>query len=166
MTDDLAALDAVAQAELVRSGQASPRELVDAAIARIEAVNPRLNAVIHERFDRAREEAAGDLPAGPLRGVPMVLKDLDGTSAGDPYHAGTKHLRDAEYVAPADTYLTTKLRQAGLVIVGRTNTPELGLQPTTEPEAHGPTRNPWDPERSTGGSSGGSAASPPAMPTS
>jgi len=158
MTDDLAALDAVAQAELVRSGQASPAELVDAAIARVEALNPQLNAVIHERFERAREEAAGDLPDGPLRGVPMVLKDLDGTSAGDPYHAGTKHLRDRGYVAPADTYLTTKLRQAGLVIVGRTNTPELGLQPTTEPEAHGPTRNPWDLDRSTGGSSGGSAA--------
>jgi amidase len=89
MSDDLAALDAVAQAELVRTGQASPAELVDAAIARIEAIDPQLNAVIHPRFDRARAEAAGGLPDGPLRGVPMVLKDLDGTSAGDPYHAGT-----------------------------------------------------------------------------
>ncbi|MEZ5142423.1 MAG: amidase [Acidimicrobiales bacterium] len=142
----------------MRTGTVSPIELVDAAIARIEKVNPELNAVIHERFERARAEAVGDLPDGPLRGVPMVLKDLDGTSAGDPYHAGTRHLRDRGYVAPADTYLTAKFREAGLVVVGRTNTPELGLQPTTEPEAYGPTRNPWDPSRSTGGSSGGSAA--------
>lgn len=158
MTDDLAALDAVAQADLVRLGDVSPRELVDAAIARVEAVNPQLNAVIHERFEKARAEADGDLPDGPLRGVPMVLKDLDGTSAGDPYQGGTKHLRDLGFVATDDSYLTAKFRQAGLVIIGRTNTPELGLYPTTEPEAHGPTRNPWDTTRSTGGSSGGSAA--------
>lgn len=159
MSDDLSRLDATAQAELVRKGELSPLELVDAAIERTGRVNPELNAVIHERFDKARQEASGPLPDGPLRGVPMVLKDLDGFSAGDPYHAGTRHLRDLGYVAPEDTYLTTKFREAGLVFIGRTNTPELGLQPTTEPEAYGPTRNPWNTAHSTGGSSGGSAAS-------
>ncbi len=156
--DDLASLDATAQAELVRSGQASPVELVDAAVDRIERLNPELNAVLHERFDQARAEAAGDLPDGPFRGVPFLLKDLDGTSAGDPYHAGTRFLRDHGYVAGHDTWLTARFRAAGLVVLGRTNTPELGLVPSTEPEAAGPTRNPWDTSRSAGGSSGGSAA--------
>jgi len=158
MSDEFVNLDAVAQADLVRTGDVKPIELVDAAIARIEAVNPQLNAVIHERFEKAREEAQGDLPAGPLRGVPMVVKDLDGYTAGDPYHAGTRHLRDLGFVADHDSYLQAKFKQAGLVIVGRTNTPELGLVPTTEPEVYGPARNPWNPEHSTGGSSGGSGA--------
>jgi len=158
MDPDLAFLDATAQAELVRSGQVSPLELVDAAIERIERLNPRLNAVIHERFDQARAEAQGDLPDGPFRGVPFVLKDLDGYSAGDPYYGGTKFLRDHDWRPAHDSYLTERFRAAGLVCVGRTNSPELGLVPTTEPETYGPTRNPWDTGRSTGGSSGGSAA--------
>jgi amidase len=158
MTDEFAVLDATAQAELVRSGQATATQLVDAAIARLETVNPQLNAVIHERFEQARKEAAGDLPDGPFRGVPVVIKDLDGFVAGEPYHGGNKLLKEVGYVAPTDSHLTTKLRQAGLVIVGKTNTPEFGLVPTTEPDAYGPARNPWDLERSTGGSSGGSAA--------
>ncbi len=159
MTDDLADLDATAQAELVRTGQASPLELVDAAIARIEALNPQLNAVIHPLFDRARATAAArDLPDGPFRGVPMVLKDLMCHTAGDPFHEGMRFLKDRGYTATADTYLAAKFRQAGFVFVGKTNTPELGILPTTEPEAYGPTRNPWDLARSTGGSSGGSAA--------
>lgn len=158
MTDQLADLDATAQAELVRTGEASPLELVDAAIARIEAVNPQLNAVIHERFEKAREEARGDLPDGPFRGVPMVAKDLDGTTEGDPYHAGTNHLKRLGYVADHDSALHARFKRAGLVVVGKTNTPELGLVTTTEPEAYGPTRNPWGTGHSTGGSSGGSAA--------
>ena len=158
-TDDFAALDATAQADLVRRGEVSALELVDAAIARIERGNAALNAVIHERFDQAREEAKGALPDGPFRGVPFLLKDLDGFSAGDPYHAGNRALAEAGYVAPTDSYLTAKFRQAGLVILGRTNTPEFGLMPTTEPLAKGPSRNPWNLEHSTGGSSGGSAAS-------
>jgi amidase len=158
MTDDLGNLDAVTQAKLVRDGEVSPLELVDAAIERIERCNPELNAVIHERFDMARTEARGELPDGPLRGVPMVVKDLDGVTAGDPYHAGTRHLRDAGYIATHDSNLQARLKQAGLIVLGRTNTPELGLIPTTEPEAYGPSRNPWDTGRSTGGSSGGSAA--------
>lgn len=158
MDPDLAFLDATAQAELVRSGQASPLELVDAAIERIERLNPRLNAVIHERFDKARAEARADLPDGPFRGVPFVLKDLDGYSEGDPYYGGTRFLRDHDWRPAHDSYLTERFRAAGLVCVGRTNSPELGLVPTTEPETYGPTRNPWDTGRSTGGSSGGSAA--------
>lgn len=155
---DLASLDATAQADLVRTGQASPAELVDAAIARAEQVNGELNAIIHPRFDDARAEAAGDLGTGPFAGVPFVLKDLDGTAAGQPLHAGTQFLKDHGYLATTDSELTVRFRQAGLVVIGRTNTPELGLVTTTEPEAYGPTRNPWDTTRSTGGSSGGSAA--------
>src|SRR5689334_7940867 len=158
MIDDLAALDAIDQAALARRGDVQPRDLVDAAIERIERVNPQLNAVIHERFDRAREEAAAEVPDGPFRGVPFVLKDLDGYSAGDPYYGGTKFLKDHDWRPDHDSYLMERFRAAGLICVGRTNAPELGLQPTTEPATYGPTRNPWDPTRSTGGSSGGSAA--------
>src|SRR5687767_2283670 len=100
MTDDLASLDATAQADLVRAGSATPIELVDAAIARIEKLNPQLNAVIHERFDEARREAeSADLSHGPLRGVPFVVKDLDGYLSGAPYYGGTKFLKDRGYVA-------------------------------------------------------------------
>lgn len=158
MEPDAAFLDATAQAELVRTGQATPLELVDAAIERIERLNPQLNAVIHERFEKARAEAQGDVPDGPFRGVPYVHKDLDGYSAGDPYYGGTRFLRDHDWRPAHDSYLTDGFRAAGLICVGRTNTPELGLVPTTEPETYGPSRNPWDTGRSTGGSSGGSAA--------
>jgi amidase len=158
MPDDLAFLDATAQAELVRSGKIGSLELVDAAIARIERLNPRLNAVIIPLFEKAREAARGPLPDGPFRGVPMLLKDFLGYTAGDPTYMGTRPLREIGFVAPSDTYLATKLRAAGFVLLGRTNTPELGTLPTTEPDSFGPTRNPWNAEHSTGGSSGGSAA--------
>jgi amidase len=150
--------DATALAAMVARGDASPVELVDAAITRIEKLNPELNAVIHPRFEAARAEAAGDLPGGPFRGVPFLLKDLHAHSAGDPSHDGMRALRDTDRHAEQDTVLVARLRAAGVVFLGRTNTPELGLLPTTEPEAHGPTRNPWDPSRTPGGSSGGSAA--------
>ncbi len=157
-TGDHSWMDAHDQAALVASGQASPLELVEAAIARIERLDPELNAVIHPRFDKARAEAAGVLPDGPFRGVPMVVKDLSLMTAGDPYHAGTRFLADLGYVADHDTYLAERFRRAGFVIVGRTNTPELGSTITTEPVVYGPSRNPWNPGHSTGGSSGGSAA--------
>ena len=150
--------DATGLAEMVRRGDVKPRELVEAAIARIEAGNPDLNAVIHPRVERALAEADGPLPDGPFRGVPFLVKDIFCTTAGDPSHEGTTFLRDLGYVAAADSYLAARFRRAGLVICGRTNTPEFGLQPTTEPEAYGPTRNPWDRQRTPGGSSGGSAA--------
>jgi amidase len=158
MADDLVWLDATAQAELVQTGAVSAGELVDAAIERIERVDGRINAVIHPRFDKARAEAAGPLPDGPFRGVPLVLKDLSLYSEGDPYHAGTRLLRALDYVADHDSYLTQKFRAAGFVAVGRTNVPELGTTITTESLAWGPARNPWDLDHSTGGSSGGSAA--------
>ena len=156
---DLARMDATAQAELVRSGEASPLELVDAAIERIERVNPDVNAVIHELFEEGREAARGELPDGPFKGVPFVLKDLGAAFAGQPYHLGMQALKDADFRAPMDTFLAQRFRDAGLVTIAKTSTPELGILPTTEPDAYGPTRNPWDLERSAGGSSGGSAAS-------
>jgi amidase len=158
MDTELSRLDATAQAEVVRRGDASPAELVDAAVARVEKLNGELNAVIHPLFDRARRDANGALPSGPFRGVPIVVKDLDGTLAGTPYHAGNRALKGAGYIAPRTSYLFEKLEQAGFVIVGKTNTPEFGLMPVAEPEVYGPTRNPWDPKHTSGGSSGGSAA--------
>ncbi len=156
--NDLSTLDATAQAALVRDGKVSPLELVDAAIERIEKVNPEINAVIHERFEAARREAAGTLPDGPFRGVPFLLKDLGIAMAGDPHHMGSRFLKEAGFRAAEDTALARRFLAAGLVVVGRTNTPELGSTVTTEPLAYGPSRNPWNPEHSTGGSSGGSAA--------
>jgi amidase len=159
MADDLAALDATAQAELVRRDAISPRELVDAAIARVERLNPRLNAVIHPALERARTAAvAADLPAGPFRGVPFLMKDIGGAEAGEPYCCGMRFLRDAGWTEKEDAYLTRRFKGAGLISLGRTNTPELALLPTTEPDAFGATRNPWNPEHSAGGSSGGAAA--------
>ncbi len=151
-------LDATALADLVRNGTASPAELVDDAINRIEKLNPELNAVIRPRFDEARRESSGVLPDGPFRGVPMVLKDLLCSTAGEEIHEGMGALKAARYVAPHDQELARRLRAAGFVVVGRTNTPELGIVPTAEPLAYGPTRNPWNTAHSTGGSSGGSAA--------
>jgi len=159
MTNDLAVLDATAQAELVRAGKVSPRELIDAAIARIEAMNPQLNAVIIPLFEQARRQAqAPALPDGPFRGVPLLIKDLFCQTKGDPFHAGMRLLRARGWIADHDTYLAAKFRAAGLICVGRTNVPELGPIPTTEPLAYGATHNPWDITRSPGGSSGGSAA--------
>ncbi len=159
MSNELAHLDAAAQAELVRKGEVTPLELVDTAIARIEKVNPQLNAVITPLFEKARTQARSvSLPDGPFRGVPFVLKDLACATAGDPIHSGMRVLKEANYVAPHDTYLAQKFIAAGFICVGKTNTPELGLVPTTEPAAYGASRNPWNLARSTGGSSGGSAA--------
>ncbi len=150
--------DAVAQAELVRGGGASPPELVQAAIDRIEDVDGAVNAVVHRRFDAARREAQGPLPAGPFRGVPLLVKDAVCHTAGDPYHVGMRLLAERGWVEPDDTELAARFRRAGFVIVGRTNTPELATAYTTEPLLYGPTRNPWDLSCSAGGSSGGSAA--------
>jgi amidase len=157
-TTTLASMDATAQAELIRSGEASPTELVEAAIARVEELNPELNAVIHEFFDEAREAAAGDLPDGPFRGVPFLLKDLGPALAGQPMHLGMQALKDADFRVPVDTYLAQRFRDAGFVTIGKTNVPELGILPTTESRAYGAAHNPWDTDRTPGGSSGGSAA--------
>jgi amidase len=159
MADDLARLDAIDQAELVRSGQMSPAELVDAAIDRLERLDSGLNAVIHPALELARERArSADLEDGPFHGVPMLMKDIGGEEAGRPVHAGLGFAKRAGYTAPEDSYLTRRFKAAGLVSLGRTNTPELALLPTTEPEAYGPTRNPWNRDHSSGGSSGGASA--------
>jgi amidase len=156
MADDIAWLDATAQADLVRTKQVSPAELVDGAIARMEKLNPQLNAVIHELYDRARAEAAGALPDGPFRGVPFLLKDLCAELAGTPYSEGTD--LSGDYVSTVTQELAARYVRAGFVVCGKTNTPEFGILPTAEPRRFGPSHNPWDTGRSTGGSSGGSAA--------
>ncbi|PKQ05746.1 MAG: amidase [Alphaproteobacteria bacterium HGW-Alphaproteobacteria-11] len=148
--------DALGLAALVASGDVTPTELVDAAIARIERDNPRLNAVVHTQFDRARAEASGALPDGPFRGVPMLLKDLMAEDAGEPCTQSTQLL--ADYRPQRDAELVRRFRRAGLVVVGRTNTPEFGIYGVTEPVLRGPTRNPWNPAHTPGGSSGGSGA--------
>jgi amidase len=159
---DLLRLDATAQAEAVRRGDVTPRELIDAAIARIEALDPKINAVIHPRFERARAEAdalgGGDGTDKPFRGVPFLLKDILGMQAGEPYHMGLRRLRDLGVVMPLESWFTKKITDAGFVVLGRTNVPELGTLCQCESEAYGPCRNPWNLGHSTGGSSGGSAA--------
>jgi len=156
---EYASHDALGLAELVRRGEVTPAELVDTAIALIEEIDPHLNAVIHRHFDRARAEARGALPDGPFRGVPFLLKDLaGGNRAGDPIHWGTRFLRDAGHRAATTSYIVEKFAAAGLVVVGRTNVPELGAWATTESEAYGPCRSPWNPDHTSGGSSGGAAA--------
>src|SRR5262245_6883527 len=152
---DLAQLDATAQAELIRSGEASPQELAQAAIERIEALNGELNAVIHPLFEKALATEPAD---GPFRGVPMVIKDLLCNTAGDPAHGGMRVLRDLDWHEPEDSWLAGRFRAAGFVFVGRTNAPEMGILPTTESEAYGACRNPWNTAHSPGGSSGGSAS--------
>jgi len=152
-------LDATAQADLVRKGEVSPRELVEAAIERIERLDPALNALTYRWFDAGRALADDpSLPQGPFRGVPFLLKDLHATEAGRPISHGCKAFKAVNYIAPADTDLVARYKRAGLVTLGRTNSPELGSVPVTEPEAWGPTRNPWDTSRTSGGSSGGAAA--------
>ncbi|MBT3344003.1 MAG: amidase [Gemmatimonadetes bacterium] len=153
---DMKWLDATAQADLVRRGQVTPAELVEASIDAIQALNPQLNAVVTPLFEEARQEAAGQLPDGPLRGVPFLLKDLGVPQAGIRMACGSRLLVDN--IPDEDSEITRRYRQAGLVFVGRTNTPEFGLLPTTEPVLFGPTHNPWNPQNSPGGSSGGSAA--------
>ncbi len=148
--------DATALAELVRRGEASPLELVDDAIARIEKLNPEINAVIRPMFDQARETARGELPDGPFKGVPYLLKDILAACKGVPFTSGSRMLED--YVPDHDSELVARLRRAGFIFVGKTNTPEFGFLPTTEPVLYGPTRNPWNTAHIVGGSSGGSSA--------
>lgn len=156
LAEELVSLDAIAQAELVRRREVKPIELVEAAVARIEQVNLQLNAVVTPLFDLARKTAQGPLPDGPFLGVPFLLKDLLAALAGVPMTLGSTLLR--HFVPEQDSELVARLKRAGLVMVGKTNTPEFGILATTEPRLFGPSRNPWDVDRTTGGSSGGSAA--------
>jgi len=148
--------DAHGLASLVSSGEVHPRELIETAIARVEEVNPRLNAVVHKLYDRARAEAARELPGGPFRGVPFLLKDLLALLEGTCTTNACKMY--VGQIAPRDSEIVRRQRAAGLVIFGKTNTPELGILPVTEPALHGATRNPWSLAHTPGGSSGGSAA--------
>ena len=159
LADQTRWMDATDQAALVASGEVSPSELLEAAIERIERIDPALNAVVIRWFDHARETAASaDLPNGPFRGVPFLIKDLFAAYAGQRISNGNVAFKEAHVIADADTTLVSRHRAAGLVIAGRTNSPELGSVPTTEPVAWGATHNPWDTTRTPGGSSGGAAA--------
>jgi amidase len=155
---DLSLPDATDQAALVRTGQVSPLELVDSAIERITALNPVLNAVIWDRFEQARGEARHRPGDGPFAGVPLLLKDLGCPAAGEPDHQGSVALRKLGNVSDHDCSIVRRFRQAGFIILGRTNSPEFGLVSDTSNRAYGPTRNPWNTRHTPGGSSGGSAA--------
>jgi amidase len=156
VSDELAWLDATATAGLIRDGAVSAREVTEAALTRLHTRNHALNAVIGT-FDDAVDRAS--VATGPFAGVPMLSKDLWGAHlAGWPRAMGNRVLAEAEVRVEADERLAGRFRDAGLVSLGRTNTPEFGLQPTTQPIAFGATHNPWDVRRSTAGSSGGAAA--------
>lgn len=148
--------DGLGLAELVRKKKVSPDELVEAAIKRIETHNPKLNAVVHKLYERAHIKAQEKLPEGPFTGVPILVKDLHATIAGELTSNGNKLWKNLP--AKVTTEIVKRWEASGVIIVGRTNTPEFGLVPYTESDTLGPARNPWDTTRSTGGSSGGSGA--------
>lgn len=154
--NELIYLDAIAQAELVKKKEVTGEELVQAAIARIESVNPSLNAVITPTYDMAMKRLSAEKLTGPLAGIPCLLKDLIATQEGVRHTEGCRFLKD--YVSQTDSELVKRMKNAGLVIVGKTNTPEFGNAATVEPELFGPCHNPWRLDCTTGGSSGGSAA--------
>ena len=154
--NDVMLLDATAQADLVRRKEVSASELVEAAIERIERLNPTLNCVVTPMYAEARAASSGRLADGPFAGVPFLLKDLMAAYGGVPMTMGSSFLRNL--VPDHDSELVRRFRRAGLIILGKTNTPEFGILPTTEPRLFGPTRNPWNLGRTPGGSSGGSAA--------
>jgi len=148
--------DALGLAALVRDRKISAGELLETAIAKVEAENPRLNAIVHKLYDRAHAAVAAGLPQGPFTGVPFMLKDLGAFQKDVPCSFGSRFFDG--FIAPVDATITERYQAAGLVVIARTATPELGLNATTEPALHGPTRNPWDTTRVAGGSSGGSTA--------
>ncbi|MBK7948100.1 MAG: amidase [Deltaproteobacteria bacterium] len=162
--------DAREIAAQIRGRERSAADVVGEAIRRIEALDPALNAVVHPRFEKALDEASaleralardlgrGDDPSAPLAGVPILLKDASITQAGEPWHEGLEAAKRACHVARTTSFLTQRLIDAGCIVLGRTNVPELCTYPTTEPVAYGPTRNPWHLDYSAGGSSGGSGA--------
>ncbi|MBS1789808.1 MAG: amidase [Acidobacteria bacterium] len=156
LSNELAWMDATAQAELVRSKQITPLELVEAAMARIERVNSHLNAIVTKMYNQASDAAKSEIPPGAFAGVPFLLKDLQAAYEGVPMTMGSRFLKD--FTPNGDSELVKRHKRAGLIVVGKTNTPEFGIFPTTEPELFGPTRNPWNLTRMVGGSSGGSAA--------
>lgn len=155
--DEYAACDATALAQLVQRREVTPAELLDAALARAEAVDGELNAIIIPMHDAARQRAQASL-TGPFAGVPFLTKDLFQDYQGVPSAYGCKALKGAGYRPDRHSEIVARWLRSGVVIFGRTNTPEFGAKGITEPEAWGPTRNPWNPAHTPGGSSGGSAA--------
>lgn len=154
--DDYIRHDALGLAELIRSREVSAAEVLEAALARADAVNPRINAIVRRLDDRARRAVEAGTGEGPFAGVPFLFKDLYTFEAGVPAGNGSRFWDG--FVAPADFTYVARCRAAGLASFGRTATSEEGISVSTEPVATGPTRNPWDPERTAGGSSGGAAA--------
>lgn len=155
--NDYKKYDATGLAELIRKKEVSAAEVVEAAITRAEAVNPKINAIIHTMYGKAREATHVPIPEGPFAGVPFLVKDLEFSLADEPMANGSVSMR--HYIPRYDSYAMEKVKDAGLLIFGKTNTPEFGITPYTEPVLFGPARNPWNINHSTGGSSGGSAAS-------
>ena len=154
--DELTWLDATDQAKLVSRREVKPVELVEAAIERIQRLNPAINAVVTPMYEEALATASGELPVGPFSGVPFLLKDLQASFAGVRMTSGSGFT--SNFIPDHDSELVIRLKRAGLVILGKTNAPEFGLMVTTEPRLFGPSRNPWSTDRTTGGSSGGSGA--------
>jgi len=148
--------DGLGLAQLVQKKEVSPLELCEEAIIRIDRINPKINAVIYRMDNLARAAAKAPIPTGPFSGVPFLCKDLVSAIAGVPMNKGSKSCRN--YVPTQDSEMARRHKAAGLIVLGKTNTPEFGLMGITEPELHGPTRNPWNIDHTPGGSSGGSAA--------
>jgi amidase len=153
---DYADYDGLGLAELVKRREVTPRELVEAAITRIERHNGALGAVVHKAYDEARKTAAGTLPNGPFAGVPFLIKDLGAQVKGWPRSSGSNFAQVA--ADETDSELVARYRAAGVVLLGKTNTPEFGIPGVTNSERLGPCGNPWNPEHISGGSSGGAAA--------
>jgi len=164
MTDELIGYDTIELGEMIRKGEVKPTEVIEVTIERIERVNPKLNAVIHKMYDQARDRAAKwdsriesrEAVDIAFCGIPFLLKDLVAEYKGAPFHEGSRAVKG--YVSKLDSELVKRHKAAGLITVGKTNTPEFGALPTTEPILYGATVNPWDPSLTPGGSSGGSAA--------
>ena len=171
MSDELIGHDAIALGELIRKGELSPVELLEVTIERIEKVNPRLNAVIHKMYDQARQTAETwsskqkreNVANVIFCGVPFLLKVLIAEYKEAFFHEGSLAVNG--YISKVDTELVRRQKAGGLVIVGKTNTPEFGCLPSMEHSLYGPTHNPWNPELTPGGSSGGSAAAAGIVPT-
>lgn len=154
--DDYVKYDGLGLGELVKKGEVTPLELADAAIERIEKHNPALNAVVYKGYEDALEAVKGDLPDGPFKGVPFLIKDLGTEVKGWPRTSGSRFVADV--VDDYDSELVRRFRASGVVLVGKTNTPEYGITGTTESALLGPCRNPWNPKHISGGSSGGAAS--------
>jgi amidase len=154
--NEYASLDGLALGRMVRDRQITPTELMDAAIARAEKHNPKLNAIVFKDYDRARATARSHQSTGPFAGVPLLLKDIMGDCAGMPTRSACAFIPATPMAA--DSELVARYKRAGFIPFAKTNVPELGIPPVTESRLYGPARNPWNVDRTPGGSSGGSAA--------